>query len=155
MRHFFGRVKKLPESIEVDVFEQRGRMPSCTGVAWPTEYTFLLEMKQDQCICPLSWNVQCNFTGDGKCSERGWPCTPRPHQPGLILPSRWNVRQKATVATLCTLWLGLLSRPLMRKSSKWAYKITLSLLYNCPHSRVVPNMWFTTMTTDQRPNSWT
>ncbi len=29
---------------------------------------------------------------------------PHPHQPGLILPSRWNVRQKAAVATLCTLW---------------------------------------------------
>ncbi len=32
----------------------------------------------------------------------GWACTP-PHQTGLILPSWWNVRQKATVATLCTL----------------------------------------------------
>ncbi len=28
---------------------------------------------------------------------------PHPHQPGLILPSLWNVRQKAAVATLCTL----------------------------------------------------
>ncbi len=27
-----------------------------------------------------------------------------PYQPGLILPSWWNVRQKAAVATLCTLW---------------------------------------------------
>ncbi len=32
--------------------------------------------------------------------------TPHPHQPGLILPSSLNVRQKAAVATLCTLWLG-------------------------------------------------
>ncbi len=39
-----------------------------------TEYIFLLEMKQGQCtrICPLSWSVHCNFTGDGKCNERGW-----------------------------------------------------------------------------------
>jgi hypothetical protein len=31
--------------------------------------------------------AHCNFTGDGKCNERGWACTPHPHQPGLILPS--------------------------------------------------------------------
>jgi hypothetical protein len=31
----------------------------------------LVEMKQVQCICPLSWSVQCNFTGN----ERGWACT--------------------------------------------------------------------------------
>ncbi len=30
---------------------------------------------------------------------------PHPHQPGLILPSLLNVRQKAAVATLCTLWV--------------------------------------------------
>ncbi len=23
-------------------------------------------MKQGQCICPLSWSVHCNFTGEGK-----------------------------------------------------------------------------------------
>jgi hypothetical protein len=63
----------------------------------------LVEMKQGQCICPLSWSVRCNFTGEGKCNERGWACTPHPHQPGLILPSL-NIRQKAAVATLCTLW---------------------------------------------------
>jgi hypothetical protein len=37
----------------------------------------------------------------------GWVCTPHPHQPGLILPSWLNVRQKATVAILCTLWMSL------------------------------------------------
>ena len=31
-------------------------------------------MKQGQCICPLSWSVHCNFTGDGNSSERGWAC---------------------------------------------------------------------------------
>jgi hypothetical protein len=64
----------------------------------------LVEMKQGQCICPLSWSVHCNFTGEGKCNERGRACIPHPHQPGLILPSSLNVRQKAAVATLCTLW---------------------------------------------------
>jgi hypothetical protein len=45
--------------------------------------------------CPLSWSVHCNFSGEGKCNERGWACTPHPHQPRLILPSSLNVRQKA------------------------------------------------------------
>jgi len=26
--------------------------------------------------------LHCNFTGDGKCKERGWACTSHPHQPG-------------------------------------------------------------------------
>jgi hypothetical protein len=39
-----------------------------------TEYIFLLEMKQGYCVYPLSWSVHCNFTGDGKCNERGWAC---------------------------------------------------------------------------------
>ncbi len=56
-----------------------------------TEYIFLPEMKQGYCICPPSWSVHCNFTGDAKCSEKGWACTPHPHQPGLILLSWWNV----------------------------------------------------------------
>ncbi len=63
-----------------------------------------LEMKQGLCVCPLSWSLHCNFTDDGKCNERGWACTPHPHQPGIILPSWLNVRQKAAVATLYTLW---------------------------------------------------
>jgi hypothetical protein len=36
----------------------------------------LVEMKQGQCICPLSWSVHCNFTGDGKCNERGGRAPP-------------------------------------------------------------------------------
>jgi hypothetical protein len=36
--------------------------------------------------------------------RRGGRAPPHPHQPGLILPSSLNVRQKAAVATLCTLW---------------------------------------------------
>ncbi len=42
-------------------------------------------MKQGQCICPLSWSLHCNFTGDGNGSER----------------------QKAAVTTLCTLWFDV------------------------------------------------
>jgi hypothetical protein len=59
-------------------------------------------------VClPLSWSVHCNFTGEGKCNERGWACTPHPHQPGQILPSSLDVRQKAAVATvLCVLCDG-------------------------------------------------
>jgi hypothetical protein len=54
----------------------------------PTEYIFLLEMNRvSVSVCPLSWSVHCNFTGDGKCNERGWGCTPHSHQPGQILPS--------------------------------------------------------------------
>ncbi len=52
----------------------------------------------------LSHAALCNFTGECKCNVRGWACTPHPHQPGLILPSSLNVRQKAAVATLCILW---------------------------------------------------
>ncbi len=41
-------------------------------------------MKQGECICPpLHWSVHCNFVRDGKWS---------PYQPGLILPSWWNIR---------------------------------------------------------------
>ncbi len=61
-------------------------------------------MKQGYCVCPLSWSVHCNFTSDGKCNKRGWACTPHPQQPGPISPSSLNVRQKAVIATLCTLW---------------------------------------------------
>jgi hypothetical protein len=35
-----------------------------------------------------------------------------PHQPGLILPSWWNVRQKEAVATLCVLCVYARKRPL-------------------------------------------
>ncbi len=48
----------------------------------------LVEMKQDECICPLSWSVHCNFVRDG-------------NKPGLIFPSWRNVCQKAAVDTLC------------------------------------------------------
>ncbi len=50
-------------------------------------------MKQGQCICPLSWSVHCNFTGDGKCNKRGWACTLHPHQP---------MQANFTLMTICT-----------------------------------------------------
>ncbi len=53
----------------------------------------LVEMKQGQCICPLSWSVHCNFTGEGKCSEGGWAGV---HPPPL--PARANF----TLITECT-----------------------------------------------------
>ncbi len=31
----------------------------------PHRVHIFLEMKQGQFICPLSWSVHCNFTGDG------------------------------------------------------------------------------------------
>ncbi len=42
----------------------------------------------------LERTVHHNFVRDGRYSERGWACIPHPHQPGLIFPSWWNVRQK-------------------------------------------------------------
>ncbi len=49
-------------------------------------------MKQGYSVCPVSWSVDCNFTGDGKCNERGWACTPPPS------PARANF----TLMTVCT-----------------------------------------------------
>jgi hypothetical protein len=99
-------------------------------------YSILVEMKQGQCNCPLSWSVQCNFTGEGKCNERGWACTPHRHQPGppgLILPSSLNVRQKAAVATLCTLWLnqreGEVGSRREYRSQSWVKKYQYDLMY--------------------------
>ncbi len=90
--------------------------------AWPidTQWRMRLAASQStyigrdetgfQYICPLSWSVHCNFTGEGKCNERGWACTPHPHQPGLILPSSLNVRQKAAVATRVQYSVGCIYR---------------------------------------------
>ncbi len=91
---------------------------------WTTEYIFLIEMKQGWCIFPLSWSVHCNFIGDGKCNERGLGVHPPPSPARLILPSWWNVRQKADVTTLCTLWCG-------PHVSCWFTACFLPCLYNC------------------------
>ncbi len=80
---------------------------SKTWLLWSGPQSTYFPRDETGLVClPLSWGVHCNFTGDGKCKERGWACTPHPHQPRLILPSSLNVRQKAAVATLCTLWSG-------------------------------------------------
>ncbi len=51
-----------------------------------TEYIFYWDETGLLRVCPISWSVHCNFTGDGNSNERGWACTPHPHQPGPILP---------------------------------------------------------------------
>ncbi len=121
MRHFFSRVKTLPESIKVDVFEEPGRMPSCTGVAWPTEYIFLLQMKQGQCICPLIWSVHCNFIGDGKSIERGWACTPptSPAWANFTLTMECTPESDCCYSVYSVAWpTQYTCRPLVRKSRK-------------------------------------
>jgi hypothetical protein len=65
----------------------------------------LVEMKQGQCICPLSWSVHCNFTGEGNCSERGWACTPHPYQPGYFYPHDGMYARKRPLP-LCVLCGG-------------------------------------------------
>ncbi len=52
-----------------------------------------------------------------KCNKRGWACTHHPYQPMLILPSWLNVRQKAAVTTLCTLWYKYLSWEYVRRGN--------------------------------------
>ncbi len=96
----------------------------------PHRVHILVEMKQGQCICPLSWSVHSNFSGEGKCNERGWACTPHPHQPGQILPSSLNVRQKATVATLCTLWNTHCPRVIQYKSGKQRRKTKFKQVFS-------------------------
>ncbi len=66
---------------------------------------------------PSQPDCTLNFVRDGKCSERGWACTPHPDQPGLIFPSWWIGRQKAAVATLCVL-CGVHSKISMHRMNK-------------------------------------
>ncbi len=75
--------------------------PHRPASVYPIEYIFLLEMKQGQCICPLSCSVHCNFTCDGKCSERGWACTPHPYQTWLILHSNDGMSARKRLLLLC------------------------------------------------------
>ncbi len=125
-------------------------------VAVPPQSTYF-PRDETGLVCPLSWSVHCNFTGDGKCNERGWACTLRPHQPGPILPSWLNVRQKAAVATLCTLWLplsgvqgwGVHAHPfhniyhyVQSCGVHGRYTLPLFLLYPCMYSVVhLPSLW--------------
>jgi hypothetical protein len=71
------------------------------------EYISLQEMKQGQCICPLSWSVHCNFTGDGKCVNviKGVGVHPPPSPVPANFTLMTELRKKADVTTLCTLWL--------------------------------------------------
>jgi hypothetical protein len=97
-------------------------------LCWPQSTVHILvEMKQCKCfhICPLRWSVHCNFVHDDKCSERGWACTPHPHQHGLFFPSWWNIRLKAAVATLYVLWAV---DPLEVHSRQFAYTCVICTL---------------------------
>ncbi len=67
----------------------------------------LLEMKQGQCICPFSWSVHCNLTGDGKCNERGLAGWRAPQ----LSPDWANFTlmmectpESSRYTALCTLW---------------------------------------------------
>jgi hypothetical protein len=76
-------------------------------VVFTTEDIFLLEMKQGYCICPLSWSVHCNFTGEGKCKERGWACTPTFTSLGYFYPHDWMYarKQPLLLCALCGLYI--------------------------------------------------
>ncbi len=63
--------------------------------------------------------------------KRGVGVHPHPHQPSLILPSWVNVRQKAAVTTLCTLWFGIFIVILsMAPQERWA-----RCRHTCPRRR--------------------
>ncbi len=71
----------------------------------PTENIFLLEIKQGYRVCLLSWSVHCNFTGDGKCNQRGWACTP----PTLPAWANFTLMMECTPCRkqpllLCVVW---------------------------------------------------
>ncbi len=77
----------------------------------------LVEMKQGQCICPLSWSVHCNFTGEGKCNERGWACTPTLTSQDWFYPHHWMYarKQRLQLCVLCELsWGKLRQEPATR-----------------------------------------
>ncbi len=49
--------------------------------------TYRCRVEKGGVYLPLSWSVHRNFVYDVRYSERGWACTPNPHQLGLIFPS--------------------------------------------------------------------
>ncbi len=71
-----------------------------TGSDPTTEYIFLLEMKQGQCICPLSWSVHCNFTGDSKCNDREVGVHPPPSSAWANFTLMMECTPESTVTTL-------------------------------------------------------
>ncbi len=61
---------------------------------------------------------------------KGWACSaPHPHQPGLIFPSWWIVRQKAAIATLCVplcaASYSMFLEPVERSVNNWGALILL------------------------------
>ncbi len=96
-------------------------------MAWSLpQGTYRIEKKIEGGICPLSRSVHCNFDGN-----RLKVCGRAPsHQPGLIFPSWWDVRQKSAIATLCVLcghtskWRYLMRDPRIRKYQGQIIEIT-------------------------------
>jgi hypothetical protein len=62
----------------------------------------LVEMKQGQCICPLSWSVHCNFTGYGKFNKGGGRAPPTLTSQGQFYPHDWMYARKQQLQ-LCVL----------------------------------------------------
>ncbi len=85
-----------------------------------------IEEKSVVYICTLSWSVHHSFVRDGRYTERGWTCTHHPHQTGLNLLSRWNVRQKVAIASLFVFVLSRLWRKLLGRKTQF-------LLYTASH----------------------
>jgi hypothetical protein len=79
----------------------------------------LIEMKQGECICPLSWSVHSNFVRDGSYSERGKACSAPP--PSLAW-ANFSIKMECTPEgeschSVCTLW----SRPPARYMDQHTY----------------------------------
>ena len=72
---------------------------------------------------PTQLERTTQFARDGRKSERGWACTPHPHQAGMIWPSRWNVRKKVDNAALCTLWF--------KHSGPWSLPVSCHIAGPC------------------------
>ncbi len=111
-------------------------------------------MKQGQCICPLSWSVHCNFTGEGKCNERGWACTPTLTSQDWFYPHHWMYarKQRLQLCVLCGLLLlelmpgstadpqynfggGTSFRLNMQKKSVWSVRVYLCCVQYMVHGK--------------------
>jgi hypothetical protein len=104
----------------------------------------LVDMKQGDCICPLSWSVHFNFVRDGNYSERGWACTPHPPWSNFSIMTEYARKRRLP---LCVFSVGGLSEcsflfysaPVHMKSEELSsglavsgqYKGVLHLLLEC------------------------
>ncbi len=68
---------------------------ACAAAQVSTQSTYRgVEMKQGECICPLSWSIRCSFVRDGNYSEGGWAmaCMQPPPSPAKADFSMMGVR---------------------------------------------------------------